>query len=212
MVGCDASGKTTMLHKISESYGDIAIESTKSAEAIEFKRANFNRIIDMTFVDERESLYLSLGQKVMRQTKQMEMDSKSTVSSDATLVTRLSHGIMRTLIGNRAYSNEAVITLWREDEEKQGITMPDIILLTSPPFEVIKERIIERQKSGQKYEAFEGFNSLEFLKAYYDGWLSLLPTINQIGASSIIIDTSITTPQESLEIYAQCRPSGKQYL
>ena len=206
VVGCDASGKTTMLHEISERYGDIQIESTRSPRAIAFKHASFGRTVDASFVDERESLYLSLGEEVMRQTNQANLASKNTVSSDATLVTRLSHGIMRTLIQDSSFSNDAIVGKWREDEEKYGISIPDVVILTSPPFEIIKERMIQRQKSGQKHEEFKGFNSLHFLEAYYNGWLSVFSTISEMVHSSVIIDTSLITPQESLEVYAQYRP------
>lgn len=45
VVGCDASGKSSMLEGIQEQWGDHYVESTRSKEATTFRKANHTRVM-----------------------------------------------------------------------------------------------------------------------------------------------------------------------
>lgn len=58
VVGCDASGKSTMLNAIHDAYGDEIIEVTSTEESRKFKIDHLQTLIDANFINKRENLYL----------------------------------------------------------------------------------------------------------------------------------------------------------
>ena len=65
VVGCDASGKSSLVEGISGRYGDIAFEATSTDESRRFKHDNLDTLIDDELVNEREDLYMRLSRTVL---------------------------------------------------------------------------------------------------------------------------------------------------
>lgn len=201
VIGCDASGKSTLLAGIHQQYGDIVRESTHSAEALAFKQANANRYIDADFIAEREAFYLQIEQQERDATKY----TTDIATTNATLVTRVSHDVMRRCIGGEGLGDSEIIARWIEDEQGSDIAKPDIIAYTHASFETIYARIIERQNAGMREERFWGFNSPLFLEAYQERWRTLILPLAQLGFRCVSIDTDKLTRENMLESYRLAR-------
>lgn len=202
VIGCDASGKSTFLNLAKEAYGDQLIESTSTPESRAFKRASVEKAIDQEYIDQREALYLKLSRDVLSKAVAAGMDYTST---DATLVTRVSHDVMRRAINLPGKNNDDIIRAWQDDEQEIGASTPDIIAFTHAPFEVIRNRIIDRQQAGQTEEKFWGFNSPFFLQAYQERWHDVISDIGKLGFRCIKMDSSQMTPEDQLTLYADAR-------
>lgn len=201
VVGCDASGKSTLLAGIHRRYGDAIRESTRSDVGLAFKRANIDRRIDGSFIDEREAFYLDIE----RQERDIARDYPDIATTNATLITRLSHDVMRRCIGLAGYDDEDIISRWFDDEEDAGTPRPDIIAFTYAPFATICARIVERQQAGMQDERFWGFNSPFFLERYQERWRRLMPALGECGLCYVTFDTAIETPEQIMTGYATVR-------
>lgn len=202
VLGCDASGKSSMMEGISGMYGDVAIEATSTPKSRQFKVDNLSTLVDEGFIAARESLYLELGQAVMNEFKDSSQD---VLTTSATLVTRVSHDVMRRCVSLPGVSDKEIITTWLNDEARADATMPDIIVHTHAPFEVIHGRISDRQQQGKKEEKFWGFNSPFFLDAYQQRWHKVVAHLSAAGMRCLSIDTSKRSIDESLSMYADLR-------
>lgn len=203
-VGCDASGKSTFINNVAELYGDLALESTSTEQSRAFKAANLDSLVDERFVNEREQLYLDLTNDVLLNNKSNETNY---IGTDASLVTRISHDVMRRCIGAKGLENTQLIETWKLDEEAIGIQSPDVIAFTHAPIEILMKRIKSRQQRGDKTEKFWGFNSPFFLNAYQERWHTVMSDLAKTGLLCITIDTSKTTPEESIVLYDKARNS-----
>jgi GTPase SAR1 family protein len=187
VVGCDASGKSTMVRRLCSQFGSTSIESSRSPAALTFKTAHARQPIDAAFIDERETFYLQLEAEEQPKTLSLTGDI---VTTNATLVTRLSHAVMRTCIGAPGLEDPAIITLWQDDERSFGTPLPDNIILTRAEPDTIRERMLARQDSGTAGEDFWGFNSPFFLERYQERWESILPNLGALGICCSEMDTS----------------------
>lgn len=201
VVGCDASGKSTLLAGIHQRYGDVVRESTRSEEGLAFKRANIDRRIEGSFIDEREAFYLDIE----RQERDMGRNCPDIATTNASLITRLSHDVMRRCIGLTGGDDEEIIDRWFDDEEGADTPRPDIIAFTYAPFPTIRARIIERQQAGMRDERFWGFNSPFFLERYQERWRRLMPALAERGLRYAAFDTAAEAPEQIMEQYAALR-------
>lgn len=205
VVGCDASGKSTFIEGVHKHHGDVFAESTQTTRAQDFKRKYFGHPIDAEFVDAREAMYLDLSGSSMRRVMELERSGLCTVTSDSSLVTRLSHAVMREVKLGVVVSDEEIISKWVSNDVADPKEIPDIAVLTSPPFSVIVERMRSRQAGGDRMESFVGFNSLDFLEAYHDRWETLFPRLVDSVPLLISVDTSQVSVGESIDVYSQMR-------
>ena len=205
VVGCDASGKFTLLNTIHQSYGDIVIESTSTDESRAFKHASLNRLVDADFISERERLYMGLAKASLEFVRTNAIEDF--VSTDGALVTRLSHAVMHRSIGGDSFTPDDIVADWLSDEAESGVQLPDIVALTHAPFPAIVDRISIRQRGGQKDEKFWGFNSPFFLNHYQEAWKSTLPALARAGFTCLAFDTTLHTPAEMIDEYRRTRSS-----
>lgn len=203
VVGCDASGKTTLLDSIQAVWGDTVMESTRTKEATEFKIANHRRLIDGEYISQREALYLSLSHQALMAMKEHEGD---VISSDSSLVTRLSHSAMRQVIHALFQDAEEVIAAWRHDEEEAGASTPDIFVFTHAGIDTIIGRMVERQRT-DSLEHFWGFNSPVFLNTYQARWHETIQHLSRASQVCLALDTGKLSVEECLEQYEQTRNS-----
>ena len=202
VVGCDASGKSTLLSDVAKNYNDIVVESTSTDESRKFKRANLDKPITEDFIEQRKKMYLSLTSDLL---SDKEIWNKDFIGTDATLVTRLSHDVMRRCIGLEGNSNANIIDDWQKDEDAIDATLPDIIVFTKAPFETIRNRISLRQQSGLTEEKFWGFNSPFFLNSYQERWKTVISDLGAAGFSCLELDTVLSSRNESLNKYDKIR-------
>lgn len=202
VIGCDASGKSTLMAGVHERFGDNVIESSKTTGALAFKMANLDRPIDEEFINEREAFYLKIEHQ---DAADLSTDNANTITANSSLVTRFSHNIMRRCLGLHSYTDQDIIRLWEREEASVNLQPPAIIALTHAPIDVIKQRIIARQRAKRKDEKFWGFNSPFFLEQYQQGWLRVLPALGATGTRCIQLDTSRLSPSQSIERYSGVR-------
>lgn len=203
VVGCDASGKSTILDGIQKEWGDSLGESTSSAEATIFREANYSRTIDAEYIDQREALYLKLSHQALLVTNSIP----NVVTSDSSLVTRVSHSVMRSVITEPFADNGSVVSAWQNDERSIDANPVDIFVLTHADTSVIRDRMIQRQQAGDKFEHFWGFNSQVFLEAYQQRWKSIIHDLARTSYSCILLDTGTTSPEECINRYGALRNS-----
>lgn len=201
VVGCDASGKSSMLEGIQDQWGDHYVESTRSEEATTFRKANHTRVIDADYIAQRENLYLGLSHQGLLQMKSVEGDY---VTSDSSLVTRLSHSVMRQVISEPHLNSEQIINAWQEDEAKVGAKSPDLFVLTYADFSVIRKRMEDRQVNDQ-FEHYWGFNAPLFLEAYQERWKEMMSNLSSAAFNCISLDTSEKTKDECVAQYSAIR-------
>lgn len=194
-----------MIEAIHGRFGDHFVESTSSEDARAFKARNTNRDIDGPYIDERESLYLNLSRRTLITMRDMINAGHNVVTSDSTLVTRLSHNVMRAVRLGENIPDDVIIRDWRVDEDTEFTQPPDIVVLTSPPITTIENRIVQRQVMGMRDEQFYGFNALDFLDAYRDRWEQIVPRLSSVIPCLLQIDTSVVSIDESIERYAMIR-------
>ncbi|HSX17005.1 MAG TPA: hypothetical protein VLH86_02790 [Patescibacteria group bacterium] len=194
VVGCDASGKSTIARRICERYGDTPVESSRSAQAVEFKAKNERRYMSAAFIDEREAFYLQLEAQEQPRTTSL---GGNVVTTNSTLVTRLSHAVMRACIGEPYLRDEEIIPLWLDDERRLGTPLPDAVILARAEPDVIRGRMLARQKSGMQGEDFWGFNSPFFLERYQQRWEGMVASLGSIGVPCLELDTSFTQPDDA---------------
>ena len=201
VVGCDASGKSSMLEGIQEQWGDHCVESTRSEEASAFRKANHTRVIDADYIAQRESLYLGLSHQGLLQIKSVEGDY---VTSDSCLVTRLSHSVMRQVISEPFLSNDQIIDAWQEDEARAGAESPNLFVLTYADFSVIRQRMEERRVYDH-LEYYWGFNAPLFLEAYQGRWREMMSDLSSAAFNCLSLNTSENPKDECVAQYSTIR-------
>lgn len=208
VVGCDASGKSSLIDAISHRFGDVAFESTSTDESRNFKRHNLTSPINSELIDQREEMYMKLSRNVLRRLSSGEKEDY--LGTDSTLVTRLSHNVMRRCIGDNAFDYSSIVQQWLADEAEFNLTPPSIVVMTYAPFELILSRIQARLNRGDKDEKFWGFNSPFFLKNYQEAWLETRKYISLVGIRCVSFDTSIVSVDDSLQAYTLIRSTLAQ--
>jgi thymidylate kinase len=198
VLGCDASGKSSFIGACVERLGAVGFEATSSPEAKAFKLATLETPISEELINQREQMFLRLSRFTLAREGTTDDD---VVTSSSSLVTRISHNAMRSVIGTPASSTQQVIDLWSRDEPDKD--KPDMIVLVHAPINVISNRIQQRQNMGDASEKFWGFNSLFFLTVYQR---HLLATVDEISKKPDMppvckIDSSKLSVPKSILVY-----------
>src|SRR3989344_3749127 len=156
VAGIDGSGKSTFLEQLGL-LEYIVHEPTVTPMARNFKQASLNRLLDSDFISERESLYLGLNDKFDASIRESLENGRKVATSGNTLVTLLSHTVMRAIVSDSQPEGitKSVINQWLSAD----CFKPEALVLVHAPESVILERILERQRSGDRAEEFWGFNS-----------------------------------------------------
>lgn len=212
VLGCDASGKSSFLSGVSNKFDIQAIEATSSPEAKAFKLDTLDTPIYERLIEQRENTYLRLSEFAISS----EARGCDIITTSSTLVTRISHNVMRSVIGLTSLPNKTIINKWIDKEEI--FSLPDALVLVHAPIDVIVSRISNRQKSGNKSEKFWGFNSIMFLSQYQECLKDIAELIpGFLAIPTLTIDTSRVSPNESIDKFSdifttKLSPEGQVYL
>lgn len=176
VVGVDASGKSTLLEGL-VSLGYSQHECTGTPEVHEFKSINLSTPLDADYIDARQRMFLQLCA-----TSRTELDYRKNMgewvaTTDNSLVTLLSHTVMRQVVSivSSPSQHKEVVHDWLDNERE----LPEVVGFTYASLETIRNRILIRQRQGNKSERFWGFNSLLFLGRYQDAWHETLEVIEK---------------------------------
>jgi deoxyadenosine/deoxycytidine kinase len=188
VIGVDGTGKSTLINQIvSTREGYTFMEATSTDAAREFKNQNFEMLIDATFINQREALFADIAQDFENQFHQMHANRQSVVTTGGALVTRLSHQVMRTIVGDSSSTYEDVLSEWVRDE---SLVRPTAFIHLHAPIQVLLARIATRHTAGDITENRWGFNSPHFLNHYQEAWHHTRGFLESIGVRCVSIDTS----------------------
>ena len=197
VLGVDASGKSTFLKGLKNTLGFSVLEPTSSPEAKAFKAAHLDESLDLDLINERQRLFndlnVSFDQKIAE-----ERERSKVAATGSSLVTNLSHAVMRRVIREDSPSNLQVINEWEDSDSLR----PDQVVLMHAPIDVIRRRIVHRQRTGVVGEKLIGFNSLYFLQHYQE---ALEETVTAISSdySTASFDSSVSFPKSILDSYTK---------
>jgi len=200
VLGVDGSGKSTFLNGLSERFGMAVLEPTSTPEAKAFKAAHIETPVDGRLIDQRERIFLDLNRQFDERVG-AELDTGQDVATTGNgLVTLVSHGLMRVIVGERGPKEiDDAVLRWMESDALK----PDHVALVHAPDEVIRERIQERQQAGDQTERFWGFNSPYFLSRYQETWHGVLDTLAQETViQCVTLDSSQLNPNEMIDVYS----------
>ncbi len=204
VIGIDGSGKSTFLKGLDFHLGYHIEEPTASKQVRDFRNTHLDSEIDGEFVDRREELYLALNKNFEDYLQRQEDGEKKVATTGSALVTLLSHAAMRETINldpDRSFTSDAV-NQWIEGD----FIMPASLTLIHAPFEMILERIRERQQQGDVTEKFWGFNAPLYLHRYEQSWHMALEIIEaRTDLSCLTLDSSTTSPAEMIDVFQQSR-------
>lgn len=196
VVGVDASGKSTFLSSLAEQCGYFVVEPTATPRAKVYKHQTAASLISQQLVDEREAIYLELNQQFAIRLNESRSQTRLATTGDS-LVTRLSHAVMRRVAGIDSDVLPAKCTeIWLDSNGSK----PEAIVLTHAPFETIWDRLTQRQAAGAQHEEFWGFNAPFYLRAYQEEWKV---AINAIRTMSDIKCFEFNTALQSPEAIMQ---------
>lgn len=201
VLGVDGSGKTTLLDGLSVQFGVVVLEPTSTPEAKAFKVSHLDTQVDGLFIDQRESIFLGLNSKFDLSVQQELTQGRNVATTGNGLVTLVSHGLMRTIVGAKGPHEVVDCTgRWMDSNALK----PENLLLVHAPDEVIRQRIQGRQQAGDHTERFWGFNSPYFLSRYQE---VLREVISVVAENTMIrcieLDSSQLTPQAMIDSYAR---------
>jgi len=197
-VGVDGSGKSAFLQGISESYDVITIEPTSTKQAKAFKAEHFGGVFDEALVDEREAIFLDINRRLSECLDEEQEAGYNVAASGNELVTKISHGLMRIILGNTGKTIDDLVDDWIASETKK----PDEIVFLHAPDETIYHRIRRRQLRGDAQEVFWGFNEPDYLYRYQETLHSVIGKLAQTAMfNCILLDTAMNSKYENLNIY-----------
>lgn len=199
VLGTDGSGKSTFLHGLQDGLGYGVLEPTSSDEARTFKHANIDVPVNDAFVDDREGIFLRLNQSFDAQIAAMQESVPRIATTGNSLVTLVSHGVMRNLINARNRRPiDDIVTEWAATDSLK----PANVVLVHAPQATIQQRIVARQEDGKTDERFWGFNAPYFLAGYQDG---LHEAINTLAMLTTIrhqsLDSTALNPDEMIDVF-----------
>jgi len=199
VLGVDGSGKSTLLTGLQERFGATILEPTSTPEAKAFKAANVETLVDGMFIDQRERIFLDLNRRFDKRVI-AELDTGKNVATTGNgLVTLVSHGLMRVIIGERGPSEiDDAVKRWIGSDALK----PNHAALVYAPDEVIRGRIQERQQAGDHIERFWAFNSPYFLSRYQE---TLHKVLHMLAETTVVrcvtLDSSRLTPEAMVDMY-----------
>ena len=200
VVGVDGSGKSTFLANVEERYGAEIVEPTSSPEMKAFKSRIEGEPVTPELITEREELFLEYNTSFADRLTRSESPFIATTGNS--LVTLISHGLMRSIVSGYSLENMVSdsIERWRGAKEQ----VPDELILVKAPSRVILQRIRERQNQGQHDEAFGGFNSPHFLTHYQGLWGQLAAMGSEsLGVPTLSLDSNQLSPNEMINVYSR---------
>jgi thymidylate kinase len=195
VLGVDASGKSTFLKGLHDRLGFTVLEPTSSPEAKAFKAEHMDEPLDIDLVKKRQRLFndlnISFDQKIIEKN-----EYNNVAATSSSLITNVSHAVMRRVVGDEAISISQVIDEWNESTSAK----PDQVVLMRAPIDTIRQRILNRQKAGMVGEKLVGFNSLFFLRYYQD---ALEETAEAISSDYDVVsfDSSTSSSKAILNAY-----------
>lgn len=197
--GIDASGKSTFMKGLQTALGYTTLEPTSSNEAKAFKAENLDAPLTIELVDERQRIFLDLNKRFDAQITN-ELERNNVATSGSTLITNLSHAVMRRVIRHDKLFIPDIVGQWSES----ATITPDTIVLTHAPINVVEKRIIDRQNADMKGEQLLGFNSLYFLSRYQE---ALLDTYDILGNDfrTFTFDSSLSSPDTAINSFVSLK-------
>ena len=195
-LGIDGSGKSTFMNGLNTQLGYAVLEPTSSPEAKRFKAAHLGKPIDLAYIQERQQLFTGLNEQFDEHIREALAEG-DVAASGTTLVTNISHAVMRQIVTGREYSTEAIVNTWTES----GSLQPDTVVLTYAAMDTIEDRLVERDKAGIVGEKLLGFNSLYFLARYQDALHTAVDLIDQ-DRPVLRVDSSVVhSAEHAIEQY-----------
>lgn len=200
VLGVDGSGKSTLLNGLNEQFGAIVLEPTSTPEVKAFKATNLDTLIDSSFIDRREKVFLDLNSQFDQSVERELIQGCNVATTGNGLVTLVSHGLMRTIVGAKGVREvEGSTERWM----KSDALKPKNILLVHAPDDVIRQRIKNRQQAGDHTERFWGFNSPYFLSRYQETWREVVSKLAETTVINCVeLDSSQLTPEAMIESYS----------
>jgi len=173
-LGVDASGKTSFITKLSQVLGYTVLEPTHSKVATDFKKQHADNPVDSAFVHERRNLFRNLNIAFDARIRE-ELKEHRVITTGHRLTTDISHAVMAKIVGDEDFSVEDIIEEWKADAP----LIPDEIVFTHAPLDVIHSRIQARLANGNTGEQMSGFNSIYFLDHYQQALLKATQVLAQ---------------------------------
>lgn len=199
MLGVDGSGKSTFLRGLKTRFNYEVLEPTSTPEARALKVANLKMPIDGDLIDQRERVFLELNHQFDRVLSQDHAGERAIATTGSALVTLVSHGLMRVIIGEK---NEGEVSESVERWVNTGAQRPDRVVLVHAQDSVIRQRILERQQAGNQSEHFWGFNSPYFLSRYQETLHHVVDLLGcRVAADCLKLDSSTQTPLAMIDAY-----------
>ena len=198
VVGVDGSGKSTFLNGLSQ-RGFETVEPSSSIESRDFKANNVNTFVDLPFIDEREQLFAGMNNVFDELVANKKNNGIKVATTGSHLVTVISHNVMRLIVGHRVEMNNIV----QQCASSQATLKPDEVVMIHAPYNIIRERISDRQKAGDENERFWGFNSPWYLDRYQETWYKFTDTLKILGLSMITLDSHNLNPDQMIEEYSR---------
>ncbi len=121
------------------------------------------------------------------------LDSSNVITSGSVLVTKLSHAVMRRVIGNQGLDVNNIVDRWVNSAE----LLPDRLVFVYALEQTIRDRIASRQLEGRTEERFWGFNSPFFLTQYQEALLLVASRLTATTDLDLhVLDSSLHAPDE----------------
>lgn len=200
VVGIDASGKSTFLEGLRSNFDYTVLEPTSSDDARRFKADTIDTPIDADLIEQREAIFSNLNSGFHSKVTESVASGDPVATTGNLLVTQLSHAVMRRVVSvDQQAAVEDVVSSWAE----QGSEVPDGLAFVHAPFDVIRNRIAQRQNDGDELERFWGFNALFFLQHYQQAWHDAVAQIAEhTEVATLTLDTSILSREEMMAEFA----------
>lgn len=196
VLGVDGAGKSTLLRGLHEHEGTTVFEPSSCSEVTAFKTRSRNQEVTPELIDEREAIFLRLNQSFEACVAQMLNTCSSITTTGGSLVTRVSHSLMREVVTGEEGQVDVAVDLWLNDTKAPK---PDQIVLIHAPSNVIAERLRNRADQGCPEEIPWGFNSVYFLTHYQATWNRLMDGVLwDAGIECLPMDSSQLSPREML--------------
>jgi thymidylate kinase len=203
VMGIDGSGKSTFVNNLSQQLGFGVLEPTSSPAAKAFKAANLETFVDASFIDTREAIFLDLNREFDAEIIKTQEQTPRIATTGNSLVTLVSHAVMRHITDTRHTSMEEIVTSWAASDSLK----PTSIALIHAPISTIRNRITQRQQDGDSQEKFWGFNAPYFLDHYQEALHEVIAVVEAMGshalAPCISLNSQFMSPDEMIVAYSK---------